>query len=251
MPLSKLKSYGFFPVHRLSGNPEVFEMSSVRVTDEFAPPQFGMMHSGFEALVHKIIETVEKEKLTEMRRDFHTRLRITLTQPDNAELIEDLWDFFYDWSVFDQQLPETVDSLSETERESWHRVKGGSQRSLYAVSRSSADGLKLKDLYTGKSYVVPKKAPSDYLGIARGDIVEARLICRGPDPKKGFAFVRRPSYHPAEVHGYIKKKVKQFRKAQDYESYQTWLWLVVGMYLKHRIYHQMPIDKIYDDNSRI
>ena len=50
---------------------------------------------------------------------------------------------------------------------------------------------------------------------------------------------------------FFKKKVKEFRKSQDFATYQAWLWLLVGMYLKHRIYHQMPIDKIYDDNSRI
>jgi hypothetical protein len=63
--------------------------------------------------------------------------------------------------------------------------------------------------------------------------------------------MRRPSYHPLEVHSYIKKKVKQFKRSQDFATYQSWLWLLVGMYLKHRIYHHMPIDKIYDDNSRI
>ncbi|HUQ56183.1 hypothetical protein, partial [Lentzea sp.] len=75
----------------------------------------------------------------------------------------------------------------------------------------------------------------------------------GPaEPKaKDFAFVRRPSYHPSVVHDYIKKKVRQFRKSQDFSTYQAWLWLLVGMYLKHRIYNHMPIDKIYDDNSRI
>ena len=47
------------------------------------------------------------------------------------------------------------------------------------------------------------------------------------------------------------EKLRQFKKVKDYASYQNWLWLLVGMYLKHRIYDHMPIDKIYDDNSRI
>jgi len=53
------------------------------------------------------------------------------------------------------------------------------------------------------------------------------------------------------VHDYIKKKVKEFKKSKDFDTYQTWLWLLVGMYLKHRIYDHMPIERIYDDNSRI
>jgi hypothetical protein len=219
--------------------------------EEKSAPQFGMIHPDFEALVQKIIQTVDKERLAELRKDFHTRLRITLTQPDNADLIEDLWDFFYDWCIFEQQLPEMVDSLTPEERSNWNHVKGGSTRGLFAVAKANEGGLKLKDLYSGKSFIVPKTAANDFLGIDRGDILEARLLNRSADAKKGFSFVRRPSYHPADVHGYIKKKVRQFKKAQDYTSYQSWLWLLVGMYLKHRIYHQMPIDKIYDDNSRI
>lgn len=214
-------------------------------------PQFGMIHPEFEVLVRRIIETVEKERLAELRRDFHTRLRLTLTQPDNADLIEDLWDFFYDWCVFEQQLPEMLSSLTPEERSHWNHIHGGNTRSLFSVSRAADSGLKLKDLYSGKSYIVPKNAANDYLGISRSDMLEGRLISRGTDPKKGFSFVRRPSYHLEAIHPYIKTKVKQFRKSQDYSTYQNWLWLLVGMYLKHRIYPQMPIEKIYDDNSRI
>lgn len=211
-------------------------------------PQFGMIHPNFESLVQRIIQTVDKEKLAELRKDFHTRLRITLTQPDNAELIEDLWDFFYDWCVFEQQLPETLETLGTQEQTMWTRVKDGSQRGLYSVARANDSGLKLKELFSGKVYAIPKKDTNDYLGIERGDIIEGRIL--GDDPKS-FSFVRRPSYHPVEVHNYIKQKVKEFKRAKDFDTYQNWLWLLVGMYLKHRIYNHMPIDKIYDDNSRI
>lgn len=216
-----------------------------------AAPQFGIVHPEFEILVRRIIETVDKDRLADLRRDFHTRLRLTLTQPDNAELIEDLWDFFYDWCVFEKQLPEMLTSLSADERSYWNHIHGGSTRSLFSVAKSADAAMKLKDLYSGKSYVVPRNAPTDFLGINKGDIIEGRLISRSADAKQGFDFVRRPSYHLETVHAYIKAKVKQFRKSQDYSSYQSWLWILVGMSLKHRIYPQMPIDKIYDDNSRI
>ncbi len=214
-------------------------------------PHFGMIHPEFESLVRRIIETVDKERLTLLRRDFHTRLRLTLTQPDNADLIEDLWDFFYDWCVFEQQLPEMLEGLTTEERSYWAHIHGGNTRSLFSVTRAAETGLKIKDLYSGKSFNVPKSAGNDYLGISRGDIIEGRLISRAADPGKGFSFVRRPSYHHEGVHAYIKSKVRVFKKSQDYATYQSWLWLLVGMYLKHRIYPQMPIEKIYDDNSRI
>lgn len=210
----------------------------------------GLIHPEFESLVQRIIQTVDKEKLAELRKDFHTRLRITLTQPDNAELIEDLWDFFYDWCVFEQKLPEMMESLAPQDQDVWSHVKGGSNRGLYSVVRANDSGLKLKELYTGKTFGITKKNSNDFLGIDRGDIIEGRLVGEGEKDKE-FSFVRRPSYHPAEVHAYIKSKVKQFKKSQDFSTYQSWLWLLVGMYLKHRIYNHMPIEKIYDDNSRI
>jgi hypothetical protein len=211
-----------------------------------------MIHPDFESIVSGIMQTVGKEKLAELRKDFHTRLRITLTHPESSELIEDLWDFFYDWCVFEQNLPETMGALPSSIQVSWEHVKSGNQRGLFSVQKVGDDGLKLKELYSGKVSFVPRKSPGDFLGISRGDIIEGRLV-GGDDSGKevSFSFVRRPSYHPSEVHDYIKRKVKEFKKSQDFNTYQTWLWLLVGMYLKHRIYQHMPIEKIYDDNSRI
>lgn len=214
-----------------------------------------MVHPDFEALVQRIIQAVDKDKLAELRRDFHTRLRITLTQPDNAELIEDLWDFFYDWCLFEQKLPDRIGTLDNHERRVWDHAKEGNQHGLYTVQKINDDIVKLKELFGGKAFVVKKLSPSDFIGINRGDIIEGRLVELLDGDNKAsddaFSFVRRPSYHPSEVHAYIKKKVRQFKRAKDFSTYQSWLWLLVGMYLKHRIYQHMPIEKIYDDNSRI
>ncbi len=227
---------------------------SATVVEHKATTAPGLLHPDFEFLVQKIIQAVAKDNLEDMRRDFHTRLRIMLSQPDDTELIEDLWDFFYDWCVFEQKVPDNIENLSAEDQALWQAVREGNQRGLYTITKANDTVLKLKELYTGKSFVVGKQTPNDYVGIERGDIVEARLLTAPQTAKKKevkFAFVRRPSYHPIEVHAYIKQKVKQFRKSQDFSTYQSWLWLLVGMYLKHRIYHQMPIEKIYDDNSRI
>ncbi len=212
----------------------------------------GLIHPDFETIVARIIQSVDKEKLKELRKDFHARLRITLTQPDSADLIEDLWDFFYDWCVFEQNLPETMDELPSNVQQTWTHVKTGNQRGLYTVTKVSDDELRLKELYNAKVVAIPKKTANDFVGISKGDIIEGRLVGDELEGKNAkFSFVRRPSFHPTEVHDYIKMKVKQFKKSQDFDTYQTWLWLLVGMYLKHRIYHHMPIEKIYDDNSRI
>lgn len=204
----------------------------------------------FESIVSNIMQSVAKERLAELRKDFHTRLRITLNHPENSELIEDLWDFFYDWCVFEQNIPELFEALPANVQSTWTEVKGGAERGLFSVEKISDSVLKLKDLFDGKKFALPKKSPGDFIGISKGDIIEGRLV-GGKDTKEDFSFVRRPSYHPTEVHDYIKKKVKEFKKTKDTQTYQAWLWLLVGMYLKHRIYQHMPIEKIYDDNSRI
>ena len=133
----------------------------------------------------------------------------------------------------------------------WSQLKKENLRGLYTIQKINDEGLKLKEIYTGKSHHIARKYDSDFLGLQKGDLIECRLIEDGSGKKDASVFVRRPSYHPVEVHDYIKTKVKQFKKDKDFETYQSWLWLLVGMYLKYRMYEHMPIEKIYDDNSRI
>jgi hypothetical protein len=204
----------------------------------------------YENLVNKIIQSVNNDTLAEMRRDFHTRMRITLNQPNESELVEDLWDFFYDWCIFEQKLPENLKGLTDEEKNIWEELKNFQQRSLYQVVKVEENLIRLKDLYTGKTFYVIKKDKSDFVGISRGDFLEARLV-KSDTEKEKYLFTRKPSYHQSPVHSYIKKKVKQFKKSKDVSTFQTWLWLLVGMYLKHRIYSHMPVEKIYDDQSRI
>jgi hypothetical protein len=208
-------------------------------------------HPEFESIVDRIIKVTKTETLAELRRDFHTRLRITLTQPERAELIEDLWDFFYDWCIFEKKLPDAIADLPQNIQVEWSHVKEGNTRGLYEVTKVSNGVLKAKELFTGTTVELHQRTPSDFLGISRGDIIEGRLVKEGQDKKAHFSFVRKPSFHPTPVHSYIKNKVKEFKKAKDFDTYQNWLWLLVGMYLKHRIYNHMPIERIYDDNSRI
>ncbi len=211
----------------------------------------GTVHPEFESIVQRIIKGIDQDTLADLRRDFHMRLRITLTHPDRAELIEDLWDFFYDWCLFERKLPDSIAALPENIQTEWMSVKEGSIRGLYEVSKVTDVYLKAKELFTGETVELHKKTSIDFLGISKGDIIEGRLMKEGEAKKTFFNFVRKPSFHPVQVHEYIKKKVKEFKKAKDFETYQNWLWLLVGMYLKHRIYQHMPIEKIYDDNSRI
>lgn len=213
-----------------------------------------LMHPDFESIVSSILQSVKKEDLADLRKDFHARLRITLTQPDREDLVEDLWDFFYDWCVFERKLPDDIKKLEDSVAGLWDSVKTDNQRGLYSVTKIGDDSIRLKELFSGKVVNVPKKNTSDFIGISKGDIIEGRLVGKLKTDGKDntvFSFARKPSFHPTEVHEYILKKVKQFKKDKDFDTYQTWLWLLVGMYLKHRIYDHMPIEKIYDDNSRI
>jgi len=210
-----------------------------------------LSHPTFDFLVQKIIQSFSKVQLTQLRKDFHARLRMTLSQPEQSELVEDLWDYFYDWCLFEQKLPDTIDSFTGDEKARWELIKVNNYRGLFGVSRVADKNLKIKDMLSGNTYLIEKQNNHDFVGINRGDILEARLFSEGEEKKKKTYFIRKPSYHQLEVHEYIRARVKHFKKSQDLASYQSWLWILVGMYLKHRIYAHMPIDKIYDDNSRI
>jgi hypothetical protein len=214
----------------------------------------GPPSTGFDGLIQRIIRECDKAKLEELRREFHTRLRLTQTHPDDPQIVEDLWDFFYDWCVFEQRLPDGLTTLSSDEFAEWARLREANTRSLFAAAKVGDTELKLKDLYNGRTYVVPKVVANDFVGIDKGDILEGRLV-EDEEPaekgKKRHRFARRPSYHPASIHDYIKRKVRQFKSRQDFTTFQAWLWILVGMSIKHRMYPQLPIEKIYDDNSRI
>ena len=215
--------------------------------------RFYGLNPEFDSLVHRIIALLDKEKLAELKKDFHTRLRLTQAHPEKAELVEDLWDFFYDWCVFDQRNFDASEGFSPEDKASWDSLKATNMRGIFTVQKIAESSVKLKELYSGNAITISTTSASEFFGISKGDLVECRILSLKTNGKEKDAatLVRRPSYHPLEVHDYIKKKVRQFKKAEDFSTYQTWLWLVVGMYLKHRIYTHMPIDKIYDDNSRI
>ncbi len=210
-------------------------------------------HPDFDRIVQGIVKGLGKEQLGELRKDFHTRLRITLSQPDSPNLVDDLWDFFYDWCIFEESVPPKNQIETKAALQEWETVKGKAQRGLYTITKISPKELKLKELFSGAAITVDPKDTNEFLGMEKGDIIEGRLLPTdgSTDKKSHFQFARRPSYHPLDVHPYIKKKVKQFKKEKDAITYGNWLWLLVGMYLKHRIYNHMPIEKIYDDNSRI
>jgi len=222
---------------------------SASIAEAGGPPT-----TGFDALIQRIINEFDKPRLEELRREFHTRLRLTQTHPDDPQVVEDLWDFFYDWCVFEQRLPDSIQSLSEEEATNWGKMRESNTRSLFVAAKVGDDEMKLKDMYNGRTYLVPRMTTNEFAGIDKGDILEGRLIeddSPAPKGKKHHVFARRPSYHPTSIHDYIKAKVRHFKSRQDFTTFQAWLWILVGMSLKHRMYAQMPIDKIYDDNSRI
>jgi len=222
---------------------------SMRVNDGVTHPGMGG-NPELDHWVQKMMDELKKDQLSELRKDFHTRLRLTLTHPQQTELVEDLWDFFYDWCLFEQKLPDKITMNEESEKNLWENLKESAQRGLYSVTKVDDRSLKLKELFQDQVFVIHKQAQADLIGISKGDIVEARLM-KSSDEEGQYSFVRKPSFHSLEVHPYIKLKVKQFRKDKDFNSYQNWLWLLVGMYVKHRLYEHMPIEKIYNDNSRI
>src|SRR3989338_4942305 len=104
----------------------------------------------FDRIVHRVIESIGTEKLFELKKDFHTRLRITQAHPDRPELVEYLWDFFYDWCIFEQKVPDSLSGLSPGDISIWERLKSSANRGVFLVQKMGSESVKLKELYSGK-----------------------------------------------------------------------------------------------------
>ncbi len=206
------------------------------------------LHPLMELLVKRIIQSFEKDKLGDLKNEFHDKLGLARSNPDNPELIEDLWDFFYDWCIFEKVIVSTIRFMPQEELDAWEFLKVKNYRGLFSVMRINANEIKIKDLHSKKMFVITSHNENPLIGFTKGDIFEARIVEKSSEK---YCFVRKPAYHPMAVIGYIRKKVRNFNKTANDDEFLNWLWMLVGMHIKTRFYPQMPVQKIYDDNSRI
>lgn len=206
------------------------------------------LHPLMELIVKRIIQSFNQQELGTLKTEFHEKLGLTHSNPDNPELIEDLWDFFYDWCIFEKSIIASIRFMSQEEIDAWEFLKTKNYRSLFSVLKVSTNEIKTKDSFSKNTYTIISHNESPILGFTKGDIFEGRIV----EKETGkYYFIRKPSYHPTTIKSYLKKKVGQFRKNKNRDEFLNWLWILLGMHIKMRFYPQMPVEKIYDDNSRI
>lgn len=174
---------------------------------------------------------------------------------DDAEF-EPRMSIFMDWYLFDRDLPgvdlppikyyfrknrerfssdelaiykdlcSTVHSIFRMQRKTWNRK-----------------GIVIKDLFSGKKYVVTDRDITQ--GLSRAEVFEARVI-----PFQGtHEFSRGFCFHPNEVGSFILGEIKKVR-AQDRSRHTKLILQLSAMKLKHLRFPQIELKHLYTYESK-
>ena len=131
----------------------------------------------------------------------------------------------------------TTDSLAR------FRELGQNVHSLFEVRRIRPGSVRLRDLFTGRDLeVVERRA---LVGLAKGDLLEARLLPHDGKLHFSGAFL----YHPAEARKAILAEVKRLRKQagrRGTPDVKAFLARLSRMAFKLERYRNVKVGSIYD-----
>jgi len=158
---------------------------------------------------------------------------------------------FLDFYLFDRKLPdknqtpaelylaERGPALGEEERESLVGLTR-TLHSLFEVRKVAPGGIRVRDLFTGKDHEVYERR--SVAGLAKGDLLEARLIPNGGRELFGPAFC----YHPKEARKAIFAEIKrQKKKPRPGETPEKLIAQLSRMALKVERYRNIAVEAIY------
>lgn len=112
--------------------------------------------------------------------------------------------------------------------------------SLFEVRKLHAGGIRVRDLFTGEDHEVYERR--SVAGMAKGDILEARLIPNGGRALFAPAFC----YHPKEARKAILKEIKRQKKKPDPDSSpEKLIYALSRMALKVERYRNIAVEAIY------
>lgn len=115
---------------------------------------------------------------------------------------------------------------------------------LFEVRKLSSGSIRVRELFGAKDYEVTERR--QMAGLAKGDLLEARLI-----PFEGhLLFSNAFCYHPKDVGRLIKKEVQRRKKKEPNRPPEDLTWECAKMALKAERYRQIAIEKIYDFANR-
>jgi hypothetical protein len=157
--------------------------------------------------------------------------------------------YLYDWrpssdapSVVEQYLAAEGASLPAGWAEAY-RALGGNRHGLFEVRKLEEGLIRLRDVFTGQDLDVTERR--QVAGMAKGDLLEARLL-----PVEGqLVFSGAFLYHPREVRKRILGEVKKIRKAAGKTGtpdVAAFLARLSRMAFKLERYRNVRLESIYD-----
>jgi len=173
---------------------------------------------------------------------------------DNANFLDRI-SLFLDWYVFDRKLDNDdltpleffceKHSPSFTEEE--HVFFEGMNNfisSIFFVKSVNRERVKVKDLFTGKTYKVSDNYVMNLVN--KGDVFQGRLI----PLKERNLFSRGFCFHPQETIGYIKTEIKKI-KNMGHVYHTAFMARLALMKLKTEEYSHVPVEHIYNVKPKI
>jgi hypothetical protein len=161
---------------------------------------------------------------------------------------------FLDYYLYDRKSPlsgktpaqELYESQAQTSPEAAAPFRSLTEtvHGLFEVRKIGKGTIRLRELHSGKDYEVTERR--HIAGLEKGDILEARLIPFGGLLLFSNAFC----YHPRAVTEAILKEAKRRRKKEPDRYAKELAWECARMALKVERYRQIPIEKIYNFETK-
>ena len=115
---------------------------------------------------------------------------------------------------------------------------------LFEVRKLTKDHVRLRELFSAKEFDVTERR--QLAGLAKGDIIETRLIPFGGELLFSAAFC----FHPKAASKSILREVKRRKKNEPHRSPTDLAWDCAKRALKADRYRQIAIEKIYEFESK-
>jgi len=129
------------------------------------------------------------------------------------------------------------------EEQAAFRALGASRHGLFEVTALGHGTVGVRDVFTGQAFEVSERR--QVAGLAKGDLLEARLVPHGGELWFTTAFL----YHPAEARGRILAEVKRVKRAAGKHGrpdVEGFLASLSRMAFKLERYRNVRLESIYD-----
>ena len=116
--------------------------------------------------------------------------------------------------------------------------------SLFEVRKLGRESLRLRDLFSQRDVEVFERRR--LVGLAKGDLIEARLLPMGEQR----VLSRAVAFHPGVVRKAILAEIKRRQRAEPGFDTRAFIWSLARMRLKFERYRNIAPEQIYDFAKR-